>query len=155
MAELTTIDGTPLKDAAFQNSPPNSPPRGEDNPVSDEEHDDEEDDDLYSAEAEWDEGGPSHCGYGETLHNTLMSVGRSVHKLVGDPSPTIGKEMRAVGNWFQEASYATRDFMSGKHADVHNDAVEAINDLVSGGTMKDEKKEGEEDKKEEEKKAEN
>ena len=62
--------------------------------------------------------------------------------------------MRAVGNWFQEASYATRDFMSGKHADVHNDAVEAISTLVTGGTMKDEKQEEEEDKKEDEEKKE-
>ena len=72
--------------------------------------------DLYSEEAEWDEGGKSHCGYSETLHSALMSVGETVHKMVGDPSPQVEKELKAVGNWFQEASYAARDLLGGSNA---------------------------------------
>ena len=33
---------------------------------------------------EWDEGGPSHCGYHETVHDTMMAVGRAVHSVVGE-----------------------------------------------------------------------
>ena len=111
------------------------------------EHDDNdaEDDgkfDLYSEEAEWDEGGKSHCGYGEAVHSTLMSVGETVHKMVGDPSPKIEKELKAVGNWFQEASYAARDLLGGKEGDEENeaaggmgeDAMDAVKTLLRGGS---------------------
>ena len=113
-------------------------------------HDPEDEDakfDLYSEEAEWDEGGKSHCGYGEVVHSTLMSVGETVHKMVGDPSPKVEKEMKAVGNWFQEAAYATRDLLGGSNGDEENegaggmgeDAMDAVKTLLRGGS-----KEGEE-----------
>jgi hypothetical protein len=95
--------------------------------------------DLYSEEAEWDEGGKSHCGYAEVVHSTLMSVGETVHKLVGEPSPSIEKELKAVGNWFQEASYAARDlFRAPQEGEETNgmqeDAIDAVKTLLRGGS---------------------
>lgn len=78
---------------------------------------------------EWDEGGPSHCGYSEGVHDTLMSVGESVHKVIGDPSPSLENGlMRQVGTWFQEMSYAVRDIIRGKD-DVHDDISQAASTI--------------------------
>ena len=91
---------------------------GEDHIMSDdEEHDPEEEDEEQEEEVEvkeWDEGGKSHCGYGEGVHETLMSIGQSIHKVVGDPNEKVQSAMDTVGNWFQEASYAARDLRRGK-----------------------------------------
>jgi hypothetical protein len=72
----------------------------------DEDHTDDEnvDDSDLKAPLEWDEGGQSHCGYGDTMHSILMSVGKAIHKVVGEPSEWTQKHMREIGNWFQEAS---------------------------------------------------
>jgi len=91
---------------------------GEDHIMSDdEEHDPEEEDEEQEEEVEvkeWDEGGKSHCGYGEGVHETLMSIGQSIHKVVGEPNEKVQNAMDTVGNWFQEASYAARDLRRGK-----------------------------------------
>ena len=91
---------------------------GEDHIMSDdEEHDPEEEDEEQEEEVEvkeWDEGGKSHCGYGEGVHETLMSIGQSIHKVVGEPNEKVQSVMDTVGNWFQEASYAARDLRRGK-----------------------------------------
>jgi hypothetical protein len=80
---------------------------------------------------EWDEGGPSHCGYSEGVHDTLMTVGKSVHKVIGDPPSSVENGiMKQIGNWFQEMSYAVRDIVRGKD-DVHDDISKAAS------TMKD------------------
>jgi len=130
----------------------------------DDDIDDDDDDDakfdLYSEEAEWDEGGKSHCGYAEAVHNALMSVGETVHGVVGEPDPRIEKELKAVGNWFQEASYAARDLFGknghGKNDDdddddgegrrggnggdngMSEDAMNAVKTLLGGSGSKDE-----------------
>jgi hypothetical protein len=88
----------------------------------------EEDDGAYH---EWDEGGPSQCGYHESIHYTLMTVGKSVHRVVGAPSQGMERGMKTVGNWFQEASYAVRDFCRGNKQELGDDASEALS------TMKD------------------
>mmetsp|Transcript_5090 Transcript_5090/g.7736 ORF Transcript_5090/g.7736 Transcript_5090/m.7736 type:complete len:160 (+) Transcript_5090:176-655(+) len=112
----------------------------------DELEEDHEDDESLGLEKEWDEGGPSHCGYSEGVHDTLMTVGKSVHSVVGDPSNATRKDIKGVGNWFQEASYAVRDFFSGKNdTGLAEDSRDAISVLM--GTKKEE--EGEGDKTEE------
>lgn len=89
----------------------------------------DEDDGAYANE--WDEGGPSQCGYHYAIHYTLMTVGKSVHGVVGDPSHGMERGMKTVGNWFQEASYAIRDFCRGNKQELGDDASEALS------TMKD------------------
>ena len=91
-------------------------------------HHEEDDGAEYN---EWDEGGPSQCGYHAAVHFTLMTVGRSVHTVVGGPSPGMERGMMKVGNWFQEASYAVRDFCRGNKQELEDDASEALS------TMKD------------------
>mmetsp|Transcript_27735 Transcript_27735/g.38998 ORF Transcript_27735/g.38998 Transcript_27735/m.38998 type:complete len:157 (-) Transcript_27735:192-662(-) len=116
---------------------------------SDDEMLDHDDDESHDLEKEWDEGGPSHCGYSEGVHDTLMSVGKSVHAVVGDPSDSTRKEIKGVGNWFQEASYAVRDFFSGKNdTGLAEDSRDAISVLM--GTKKEAEGEGEEEKPEDE-----
>jgi len=39
--------------------------------------------------------------------------------------------MNHIGNWFQEAAYAVRDFKEGK-MDVGREAVQAVRSVVSG-----------------------
>eukprot|EP00584_Thalassiosira_punctigera_P005743 CAMPEP_0172534164 /NCGR_PEP_ID=MMETSP1067-20121228/6626_1 /TAXON_ID=265564 ORGANISM="Thalassiosira punctigera, Strain Tpunct2005C2" /NCGR_SAMPLE_ID=MMETSP1067 /ASSEMBLY_ACC=CAM_ASM_000444 /LENGTH=98 /DNA_ID=CAMNT_0013318919 /DNA_START=151 /DNA_END=443 /DNA_ORIENTATION=+ len=62
----------------------------------------------------WDEGGRSHCGYPDSVHETLMSIGSSVHALFGEPSEALQNKMTDIGNYFQEVSYAARDLRCGK-----------------------------------------
>ena len=82
----------------------------------------------------WDEGGVSDCGYSETVHETLMSVGQSVHNIVGPPSESVKTSMGSVGNWFQEASYAVRDIVRGENSkDFQEDASQAFSTLMNGG----------------------
>ena len=152
-SHLETIDYKPPAAASSPslNCPsPASPVSSnlEEKKTEDLDHEHEEDDDakfdLYSDEAEWDEGGKSHCGYSEAVHATLMSVGESVHAVIGEPSPRVEKELKAVGNWFQEASYAARDLFrgpgDGEEANgMKEDAIDAVNTLFRGGS-KDKKK---------------
>mmetsp|Transcript_32510 Transcript_32510/g.67801 ORF Transcript_32510/g.67801 Transcript_32510/m.67801 type:complete len:205 (-) Transcript_32510:193-807(-) len=93
----------------------------------------EEVDEEAEAAQEWDEGGPSHCGYHETVHETLMAVGASVHSLVGDPPENVNSGMKQVGNWFQEASYATRDFVRGDQ-EVNDDAGDTLSTMKANLT---------------------
>ena len=100
-----------------------------------------DDDSLHANRAtEWDEGGPSHCGYHETVHATLMAVGASVHKIVGPPSEPVEGKMNLVSNWFQEASYAIRDFVRGK-SNMSEDVHEIMNTIMSNSQSKDEAEE--------------
>ncbi len=85
----------------------------EDVQLSDEDRDEQEEDDNEEFR-KWDEGGKSDCGYRDTFHDTLMAIGASIHKVVGEPSEKVRKAMKGVGNWFQEASYAARDFKRGE-----------------------------------------
>ena len=63
---------------------------------------------------EWDEGGKSHCGYSDGVHDTLMSIGKAMHSLFGEPSEGVQEQMKGIGGYFQEASYTVRDFSRGK-----------------------------------------
>jgi hypothetical protein len=100
-----------------------------------------DDDSLQATRAtEWDEGGASHCGYHQTVHDTLMAVGKSVHNLVGPPPEPVDTKMNVVANWFQEASYAVRDFFRGKST-MTEDVHEIMTTIMS---QKDSKDEGEE-----------
>lgn len=85
----------------------------EDIHLSDEERDEQEEEDNVEFKG-WDEGGKSDCGYRDSFHDTLMSIGASIHKVVGEPTEKVMKAMKGVGNWFQEASYAARDFKRGE-----------------------------------------
>ena len=96
------------------------------------EDDEEEDDDEDVQEVkEWDEGGKSHCGYGDAVHETIMTIGKSIHGVVGDPSESVHDAMVSVGNWFQEASYAVRDLKQGK-MNVREETSDAIKRVVTG-----------------------
>lgn len=102
----------------------------------------ESDDDEKSVEAikPWDEGGPSDCGYSDVVHNTLMSVGEKVHRLIGQPrNSSLSNVQVSVGNWFQELSYATRDILRGENTEeMHQDAVGVVNAVITGGKSLDE-----------------
>lgn len=78
---------------------------------------------------EWDEGGPSQCGYSEPFHGVLMSAGAAIHRVVGDPGEGMKVGMRRIGNFFQEASYAVRDVVRGD-AGVKDDARNAWKEMV-------------------------
>ena len=108
------------------------------NQDQDEEGDDDEEEEEEHVK-EWDEGGKSHCGYGDSVHETLMSIGQTIHKVVGEPNETVINAMDTVGNWFQEASYAVRDLQRGK-MNVGEEATAALKSVVTS-----EDKEGGED----------
>ncbi|KAL9178792.1 hypothetical protein ACHAXT_003923 [Thalassiosira profunda] len=65
--------------------------------------------DEQCAEEPWDEGGKSHCGYSDGVHDTLMAIGSFIHHIFGEPSEEMRVHMRGIGSYFQEASYAARD----------------------------------------------
>jgi hypothetical protein len=88
---------------------------------------------LSTARSEWDEGGASQCGYSQIVHDTLMSIGHSVHRIIGDPPSVIEKEMKNVGGWFQEASYAVRDYTRGD-VDVKQETHDVVSTIISGGS---------------------
>lgn len=97
----------------------------------DEDEENENDDDEHENEVkEWDEGGKSHCGYGDSVHDTLMSIGSSIHKVVGEPNEGVQGTINSIGNWFQEASYAARDLQRGK-MDVAEETAAAMKSVVS------------------------
>ena len=95
--------------------------------------DDEDDNSQCSAKSEWDEGGASQCGYSDVVHNTLMTVGKSVHSIIGDPPESVQKGMKSVGGWFQEASYAIRDYTRG-NANIEEETKEVVDTIISGGS---------------------
>jgi hypothetical protein len=100
-----------------------------------EDEEEEEGGDVFSVKAKpWDEGGPSDCGYAETFHDTLVTVGESVHGVVGEPSPEIEQAQTAIGNWFQELSYAVRDMLRGD-TDVQDDATEVLQTVFQAGSF--------------------
>ncbi|EJK69851.1 hypothetical protein THAOC_08853 [Thalassiosira oceanica] len=101
-----------------------------DNEDDEAEGDDDDEDDVHEVK-EWDEGGKSHCGYGDTVHETLMTIGKSIHGVVGDPSDSVHDALTSVGNWFQEASYAMRDLKQGK-MNVGEETSDAIKRVVAG-----------------------
>lgn len=132
--------------AAAVASPPETPLNNNDDEVqpmmSDHEHDrdedadaDADDDELdgeeEAAPKEWDEGGKSHCGYSDSVHETLMSIGQSIHRVVGEPSEGVQGAMRGIGSWFQEASYAARDLKMGK-MNMTEETAAAMKSVVSG-----------------------
>ena len=141
---LETIDYKPPVSTTTMGPPMSTSTLDEKKDDHDHDHDEEDDHDdgkfdLYSEEAEWDEGGKSHCGYSEAVHATLMSVGESVHSVIGEPSPRVEKELKAVGNWFQEASYAARDLFRGpqegeESSGMKEDALDAVKTLLRGGS---------------------
>ena len=94
-----------------------------------------EDDDV----TRWDEGGRSDCGYGDGVHDALMSMGSAIHKVVGEPSEHVVQAMNQIGNWFQEASYAARDLKQG-NMNVGEETMDAVKSVVSGNPEDDEEK---------------
>jgi len=72
-----------------------------------------EEDDFVVDKDRWDEGGRSDCGYTDTIHDTLMTLGGWMHGIFGEPSEEMSDHMKGIGNYFQEASYAVRDFRRG------------------------------------------
>ena len=67
----------------------------------------------YYDKDRWDEGGLSDCGFSILCHETLMSIGGCMHHIFGEPSDKMSRNMKGVGNYVQEASYAVRDFRRG------------------------------------------
>ena len=113
-----------------------SPPPADHEDHNDIDEDDDDDDEALDAEEggapkEWDEGGKSHCGYSDQVHDTLMLIGESIHKVVGEPNETVQSAMKGIGSWFQEASYAARDLQRGK-MNVGEEAAAAIKSMVTG-----------------------
>ncbi|KAL3780886.1 hypothetical protein HJC23_009932 [Cyclotella cryptica] len=61
----------------------------------------------------WDEGGKSDCGYSDSVHETLMSIGETIYSVLGEPSEEMRKRMKGIGSYFMEMSYAVRDIQRG------------------------------------------
>ena len=99
----------------------------------------DEDDLLEDDVTRWDEGGRSDCGYGDGVHDALMSMGSAIHKIVGEPSEQVVQAMNQIGNWFQEASYAARDLKQG-NMNVGEETMQAVKSVVSGEPEDDEEK---------------
>ena len=119
--------------AAAASAPPTNYDTDGGNRTDGAETDEEGVDDLEGKELdedlEWDEGGPSQCGYSEPIHGVLMSAGAAIHRVVGDPGEGMKVGMRRIGNFFQEASYAVRDVVRGD-AGVKDDARNAWKEMV-------------------------
>ena len=75
----------------------------------------------------WDEGGKSHCGYNESVHDTLMALGEKVYHVVGEPSQEMKRCMKGIGSYFMEMSYAVRDIQRGEFQIVDEDLEIAAN----------------------------
>jgi len=131
---------------------PNNPNNSNNNNPNNNEFLSDDEDLLEDDEADaeqikpWDEGGASHCGYSDAVHSTLMSVGATVHQVVGHPGEEISKVQHSIGNWFQELSYAARDIVRGENtADMHEDAADAVKTLMSGGKNTKDEQDGDGD----------
>jgi hypothetical protein len=72
----------------------------------------------------WDEGGKSHCGYSEFVHDTLMALGESVYYVLGEPSAEMQRCMKGIGSYFMEMSYAIRDIQRGEFKVIEDDNCE-------------------------------
>ncbi|KAL7552047.1 hypothetical protein ACHAWF_015280 [Thalassiosira exigua] len=79
----------------------------------------------------WDEGGRSDCGYSDSVHDVLMSVGEAMHSWFGDPSDSMQAHMKGIGSYFQEASYAARDMKCG-HFNMIKETKDAGNAMIWG-----------------------
>ena len=110
------------------------------NPAESFDEDTEDEKSLNGGIKPWDEGGVSDCGYHETLHSAIMKVGETIHNVVGTPtSRGVISVQKTIGNWFQELSYATRDFLNGGHdSTLHKDTADAIHTVMTGGGLPDE-----------------
>ncbi len=98
-----------------------------------------DDDDLLEDDVtRWDEGGKSDCGYGDGVHDVLMSIGSTIHKVVGEPSAAVVDAMNQIGNWFQEASYAARDLKQG-NMNMREETMQAVKLVVSGEEEEEDK----------------
>jgi hypothetical protein len=128
---IGTLSAVP-ENSSFLPSPEND---GHGDPASYDEDDDEK---SVEAVKPWDEGGPSDCGYSDTVHATLMTVGKTVHTVMGAPGDKISKVQMSIGNWFQELSYATRDIWRGET----QDAASAIKTVMTGGLAEEEDEHG-------------
>jgi hypothetical protein len=73
----------------------------------------------------------SNKGYGDRVHNVLISIGSTIHKVVGEPSAAVVDAMNQIGNWFQEASYAARDLKQG-NMNMREETMQAVKLVVSG-----------------------
>lgn len=95
------------------------------------------DNDIVEEEAPmaWDEGGRSDCGYPDSLHETLMMIGESMHDIFGEPSKELQMQMKDVGNYFQEVSYAARDWQRGELS--IKAALSGVDDVSSLGSESD------------------
>jgi hypothetical protein len=120
--ETTSTPEDVVKEDAIQPTDSNNPYEDDDADIS-----------QCSAKSEWDEGGASQCGYNQIVHDTLMSVGKTVHSILGDPPEVVQKEMKSVSGWFQEASYAVRDYTRG-NANIEQDTHEVVSTIMSGGS---------------------
>jgi len=96
-----------------------------------------EEDGFVVDKGRWDEGGRSDCGYADTIHDTLMTLGGWVHRIFGEPSPKMSVHMEGIGNNFQEASYAVRDFSRGT---IGYGAFYAVRDFRRSGTIQQKEK---------------
>ena len=131
-AASPTTTNEAMSTVAAADQPPPPADHHEDHGDVDEEDDDDEALDVdEAAPKEWDEGGKSHCGYSDQVHDTLMLIGESIHKVVGEPNATVQSAMNGIGSWFQEASYAARDVQRGK-MNVGEEAAAAIKSMVTG-----------------------
>lgn len=119
-------------------------------------HNDNSDDDAsedgHNVESTWDEGGPSDCGYNESVHKSFMAAGEAVHSLVGAPSEQTRKWQAQVSNWFQELSYTARDLLRGDTNELADDAQKAVNTLYYGEKEEDDDQHQDDDDNAEEKK---
>ena len=120
--------------ATEQQQVPSSPPA----PQLDISNSVDEEDELNEDDVtHWDEGGRSDCGYRDSVHETLMTMGSAIHKIVGEPSHKVVEAMNQIGNWFQEASYAVRDLTQGK-MNVREETMNAVKSVVTGENMEEE-----------------
>lgn len=87
----------------------------------------------------WDEGGASDCGYSDSVHETLMSIGGFMHGIFGEPTEGLQRKMKGIGSYFQEAAYVARDLRRGEldkkefrfktdDLDVEEEAGEEVSD---------------------------
>ncbi len=118
-------------EVAAEQLPPPADHHEDQGDIDDDDDDDEALDVDEAPPKEWDEGGKSHCGYSDQVHDTLMLIGESIHKVVGEPSETVQSAIKGIGSWFQEASYAARDVQRGK-MNVGEETAAAIKSMVTG-----------------------
>jgi len=57
----------------------------------------EEEGDYFDKDR-WDEGGRSDCGYADTIHDTLMTLGGWMHGIFGEPSEEMSDHMKGIHN---------------------------------------------------------